>query len=394
MEVFVIFLILITILLAFIWLLAKASSIQKPLSKKQTLVSETPTTFSNVSIDSNKEGCWVLKPKSTFPLTLCGIEYEVAKKIQEILDEGGNQGKGLQDISKMLVPIIIKTGLRVKEIEDYIEKFRPIYLHRIEELKQDSPEWATASEEDREDLLVDFQIEALDSLYIRPYFDLSFWLIHTPPNLKIAAGLLERYGYDNVSFYLKNVSSISKIHHTNPGTWVREKFEKLTELGLAKRGNSIAPELILATLKLKDLNSLASDLNRQFKRKDEAIQFLSKLPDIYQRIGRITPLRGMFQLNQLPSEFSNVDLNKVSLALDFAEVVASLLIHTYFAAHEPPSGEELRYIKGWKVDTVKDAFTCPFCERFDGKIFPKESYPKVPFHIGCRCTVVPITKFE
>jgi len=343
---------------------------------------------------TKSEDGWVLKTGSTFPLTLLGVDGWVAREVERILDQNLDQGKSIEDIAKLLVPIIVKTNLRVKEIEIYIKWFRPQYLRAIKELQAASPEWKKASEEEKADLLDTFRLEAEEALEVKPYFDLTYWFENPPPSdMREANALIERYGYDSTVFYLKNCANIEQVHITRPGTPLYRKFDKLVELGLARRGNDIPASYILERLKLKELNNITSDLKQSFKQKKEALEFIAKLPDVYERLGRVIDLRSVFQLKPLPKEFFNVDLEKVSNALDYAWATAWLLTHTYMSAHYPPLPPK-EFIRGWRVSAVRDFLTCPYCEKMDGKVFPRDRYPKVPFHIGCRCVVEPLLEEE
>jgi hypothetical protein len=44
-------------------------------------------------------------------------------------------------------------------------------------------------------------------------------------------------------------------------------------------------------------------------------------------------------------------------------------------------------LDGWGVSSVDDDRRCPACAALQGKRFPPDSPPRLPHHIGCRCTL-------
>lgn len=374
----------------------ETSNYESPEQKFAISIRRTPSSsFDNPNtgpVSMTFDGGWVLNPTSTFPLTIYGVDRQTAYELKSLLE--GGYSLSIYTLSQAIVPIIARSNLRCKEIDDYVKTFKPQYLSRIEELKKSSIEWNTASVKDQIDLLVSFRKQAIESLDIRPYCDLETLFECEPTDATIDDLLIERYGYDNIQLYLRYAGNLEKVHVIPFGHNARNGFEKLIEIGLAIRGTDIPLPNILETLKLKEMNDLVDDLiQKPFRRKSEAIEFLMNLPDIQQRLSKIVAFRELFKLKPLPKEFSNIDLSKISKSLRYAKEIATLIAHTYvmggYATRNMNQDQgNLSYIKGWELFSVNDDATCPYCKRAASKSYHKEQYPKVPLHIGCRCSVL------
>lgn len=345
------------------------------------------------TITSTKDGGWVLNPKSTFPLTIYGIDQSTAEEVKRLLDEGCSLGTYAH--AHTLIPIVARSNLRCKEVDQYIKKFKPLYLQSLGELKQSSAEWATASEKDREDLLTSFRQEAIESLDVQPYCDLETLFEGEPTDVTIDDALIDKYGYENLQLYLRYAGKLDKVRVIPANHYERKGFEKLVALGLAVRGSDIPFSAILETLKLKQMKELVADLNPPpFRRKAQAIEFLLSVPNIKERTGKVVAFRELFQLQPLPDDFSDIDLNQISAGWKYVSEIAILLAHTYVTSgYSSQKGEQyqddISYISGWELSPVGDDATCPYCKRAATKIYPKNEPPRVPLHIGCRCSVLP-----
>ncbi|MBM4274989.1 MAG: hypothetical protein FJ134_11100 [Deltaproteobacteria bacterium] len=115
------------------------------------------------------DGGWVINPKSTFPLTTYGLNRNQINNLKQYLDEYFSSGSRI--IIDSILPIISCNGFRCKEVEDYINEYKPKYLKQVEKLKTSSKEWDSASEEEREELLDEFRSDALECIDKQPYCD-------------------------------------------------------------------------------------------------------------------------------------------------------------------------------------------------------------------------------
>lgn len=361
-----------------------------------TSITSSSSSFENPdtgAVTATSDGRWVLNPRSTFPLTIYGIDQATAEKLKMYLDHGYTQGIYAQ--SRALLPIIARSNLQCKEIDDYVRKFKPQYLKYIEDLKQSSSEWACASEKDREDLLVTFRNKAIESLDVRPYCDLIALFEDEPKDATIDDAVIDKFGFENFQLYLRYAGNLGKVRLIPADHRERTGFENLVVCGLAIRGADIPLSNILETLTLKEMNELVADLNLpSLKRKATAIDSLTKLPDIKDRVGKKVAFRELFQLKALPQELSHLDIRQISSSWRYAYEVAMLLAHTYVmggsASGERRQKEEYSsFILGWEILATKDESSCAYCKRAEAKDYPKTLPPKVPLHIGCRCTVLP-----
>jgi len=342
-------------------------------------------------IKSSEDGGWIINPRSTFPLTFYGINEKEANELKMILEEGFT--KGIYDILPKLIPSIASLNLKCKEIDEYVKKYKPLYLKKIEELKNASLEWPTLSDNDKEDLLFSFRKTAIDSLDVRPNCNLEYLFEYEPSDISFDDLLLERYGYDLMQFYISRADRLDKVYIIPAEHYYRKYFERLVEKKLAIRGADIPINLILNALTLKEINEIISDLNmKPFKRKNKAVEYLLTVPDIQERLKSKMAFRELFKLSPLPAEFNNINLEDISKAWKYATEVATLLIETYIRGGYAKRDflERKKYldtIKSWGIMTTgEDA--CPYCKRLALKEFPKDVYPRVPLHIGCRCLVL------
>jgi hypothetical protein len=339
-------------------------------------------------IVQTSDGGWILNPRSPFPLTLYGIDTQAARTIKERLDEAFSRGHYLA--AQAIIPIVARSNLRCQEIDDYVAKFKPIYVRKIEELKRTSTEWGAASEKDREDLLTSFRQQATEALDVRPYCDLETLFEHEPSDATIDDALIDRYGFENLQLYLRYGSRLDKVRVVPADHHERKGFEKLVDLQLAKRGAEIHLPAVLDTLRLQDLNSLVGDLKEKaFTRKVKAVEFLLGLPDVKDRVGKVVSYRELFQLNPLSADFAAVDLIQVASAWKFAAEIGEVIAHTYMmGGHTVRDRTASDFIKGWELLATDDS--CPYCKRAAAKTYSKASRPRIPLHIGCRCAVTAV----
>jgi hypothetical protein len=153
---------------------------------------------------------------------------------------------------------------------------------------------------------------------------------------------------------------------------------------------------ILKNLKLIQLNGIINgSMSKGFARKDKAIEYLIELPDMREQINKYLPSIHFYKLKELPTDFNLMDSSKIKDTIDYFSEIAELMLHTYimggFAAshHANSRGIKSSNFVGWQISPVNDGCTCAFCERASRKKYPKNQYPKVPLHIGCRCNVIP-----
>jgi hypothetical protein len=397
------FLLAIVVILVVVWVFTRrrAGSTVPGSNERQALALNrgTPRLASPLSsgdypdtgpVTAAPDGGWILNPKSTFPLTVYGIDLPTAQQLKSLLDRGYFLSTDEQ--AKTLVPLFVRFNLRCKEVDEYMRKFKPRYFKRLEQLKRSSPEWASASELDREDLLVGFRQLAIDSLEVRPgVCDLAALFETEPQDASLDDALIDRFGFENLEFYFRYAGNVKKVHKIPAHHRDRERFERLAKAGLAVRGEDVPLSDILRALSLKELQQLVADLESpKFRKKADAINFLMSLPDIRARLTKVLAFRELFQLSPLPPEFSHINLERISASWYYAYQVAMLVAHTYIAAGEATSKQreyEGDVVAGWELLCDEDC--CTYCKGAAAKAYSNTQRPKVPFHIGCRCMVVP-----
>jgi hypothetical protein len=104
-------------------------------------------------------------------------------------------------------------------------------------------------------------------------------------------------------------------------------------------------------------------------------------------------------LDMHPGSACRVDyLLSAEIEDDRAEAVVQLLSHTYtMAAYMAQRIVQathpcvLPVLTGWEVSAVGDNCTCRFCEKAP-KLFSKEDPPKIPRHLGCRCSLTAVLR--
>lgn len=195
-------------------------------------------------------GGWILNPKSTFPLTVFGIDKEGAEEFKRLLDEKSYSQK---DAFVNVLHFIARANIRCKEIEDYIHEFKPRYLAKIEELKKSCFQWRSASGYDRDDLLTTFRQQAVDSLDLRPDCNLPDLFEGELSDMTILGNFIRSAGYENLQRYFKYAAEAHAVQVIPDNHPERLGFEKLVELGLAVRGDEIPLGAVISTLKFKNM---------------------------------------------------------------------------------------------------------------------------------------------
>jgi hypothetical protein len=261
------------------------------------------------------DGGWVLNPDATLPLTILGADEHAVLELRSLLDPTDTvHATGLYS---SVAGLVARSGLRCKEIEDYVARFRDTI--------------AAGKEPD-----------------IVPYCDDPYALFcEWPVDRAAGRSLVEKYGFENLRFYSRHSKMIAAPRPIPPTHRDRKRFEELARVGLA----TIGPTVVKAG------------------KSGEA-----------------------FSLNVLKG---SVGSDALAEWIRLCTVVAEVLTLTY--SHSPPVAAIAQYetdpaiaeiLKGYKVVTAGDESTCRFCARMDGKKYAVGSRPKLPFHIGCRCTVV------
>ena len=340
----------------------------------------------------NPDGSYLINDKSHYHINIINISYEEVKKLKNTLDKVFIVGKW--DLVNEVKIIVAKTNLRCKEIENYILEYKPIYDNSINELINISKEWAISSDMDKEDLLIEFQNQAINKLEVIPTKKIISLLTTSITDFTIDDIFIERFGMENFEFYLSYFHSGIKVHKLNADSWGRQKFEKLVELGLARRGKEIPIEDIINVLTLNEMNEiLKGRIDKKITRKAQGIELFVKQEDAWELLSKNLSFRELFQLVQLPEDLKPYNLDKIKESWEYAEIIAEIILDTYERSYKAKKDfdEHVKELKegwikeNWKIQNY-DAI-CPCCIKDTEKKYPINRYPKVPHHIGCTCEV-------
>jgi len=331
----------------------------------------------------------VLQPFSPIPLTLVDVAPEAIALLRNILDDERTYGRDRQE---RILEWLLTTNGRVKEIDSFITEWGVKFTATVKELCESDPDWGSVRELDRDDIRNGVCQKVIEGFEVR-VADLNYDVIAEAPTLPATADdrVLAQFGFGTLSFYFQRADSFDRVYVAPSDDWYRPRFETLVTKGLAKRGTDLTPQAVLETMTLKEMEAVAEGVeHKRFTRRAPAIEFLTTLPDLHERLGRHVSLRERFQLMPLPEEFSHLDLLALSHAWAYTAEYAKLLDATYSAASRAQQVVTQatfdEYAKGWLVEPwVADAPCCRFCAKQAGEHRSGRNAPKLPHHVGCSC---------
>lgn len=343
---------------------------------------------------SNKPpiGFYLINPGATFELTLHNADEDKIYQFVNALNQ--NIYKSYNRI-KSLVKILCTADIRCREIDAYVDIFRPKFEQIVKELIEKHPKWKDANEYEKKDILCEIRQKALSMLYVQPDVDLEILFRYYPWDDPLPSGLFQAYPVDVILEYIGGWDEDMKVKCVPTGREYRKLYEKMVELGLAIRGREIDTEKILMTMKMDQLRDTASKLNIKIPgKKKNAVIVLSKLEGIDEYIDKNVNFRELFQLIPLPEEYKSINIEKVRVFIDYCGVIADLIGRTYTFAYQEStrypdsirdfSGDDYRY---YKVSCASDDRTCPLCKELSKRRYSKKDKPNPPFHLACRCAV-------
>lgn len=365
----------------------------KNLSTQENVISfenekNLPVKRRDITKDSNG---FILNPKQQFKLTLLNCDEQIAKEVILLLNN-----EDLYDYKKrdQLVSLFATYNLTIKEIEEYKNKYQPIYKNELTSLINKSSEWQTAGEKDREEITKELKEMALESIFERADCNLEVLFEDEPSDITIDDELIKDFGYNNIKTYLQFSNKSNKVYVISKDNYNRDRFEELVNLKLAIRGTQIPIEEILMTLTLKNLNEVYKDTSKKFTRKNKAIEFILNQPDYEEKLSDLIAFRELFKLQDLPEKYSGINLNEITKTWRYTNVIVDLLLKTYNNSKYYNEHDELSdYIKSYKIECCNSPEnTCPKAKEFINKNYTKSKLPNLPFHIGCNCTIKAIYK--
>lgn len=367
----------------------EAGSGQKIPSKIATPAKEVSTAIS-IRRKSRTEPSseFVFNSDSPLRLTLINADVEIAERIRAILEDDSLWDGHKRD---QIAPLFAEFNLRVKEIEEYRTKYSSVYLEKLEELKATSNEWPNANALDREELMADFRPIALRSLYERASCDLVTLFECEPEDFTADDALIKEYGFELFETYLRFADNIDKVRVIPSDHYSRDSFVRLVEVGLAVRGSSIPLLEILGSLTLKVLNEIAANPEKEFKRKNQAIEYITSKVGYEDRIISKVGLLELFKLQPLPEKYSSIDVRAIAKSWKYTYTVVELFIHSYNSVNEAKTRVVYsEYSDNYSIyNRTDEVDRCPRAGEFAGVLFSIDQPSPVPCHIGCNCSVRP-----
>lgn len=336
-----------------------------------------------VGFQATSDGGFQIGPSLPFPLTLYGLDRNDAAKLVTAMEQGQEY-----EIGEWCNHLVAQKNIYCKELDEWLADAKPRIKKLVDQRIQASSEWAAATDLDKEDLLAEFQYDAVNELPVRPGFgdSASTLLFEEPQDLTVDDALLERFK-DNPKTYTSLLYAISagpKVQVSEAGDYRRKTFDELVEKGFMRRGQEIPLEDILAGMTMKQMQEIAgADAPKKFTRKAQAIEFLMTLPDIRQRLENTISFRELFQLKPI----DGIDLDELSKAHAYSGEVARVVLRTLRAALNTQrlveSSKEW-VVDGWELNSEE---CCPDCRKLHGKKWKRLPQKLPPFHIGCEASI-------
>lgn len=336
-----------------------------------------------VGFQSTSNGGFQIGPNLPFPLTLYGLDRDDAAKLVSAMEQGQEY-----EISEWCNHLVAQKNVRCKELDEWLVDAKLRIKKLVDQRIQASSEWTPATDLDKEDLLADFQYDAVNELPVRPAFgdSASTLLFDEPQDLTVDDALLERFK-DNPKTYTSLLYAISagpKVQVSEAGDYRRKTFDELVEKGFMRRGQEIPLEDILAGMTMKQMQEIAgADAPKKFTRKAPAIEFMMTLPDIRQRLEKTISFRELFQLKPI----EGIDLGELAKAHAYSAEVSRVILRTLRAALNTQRLVESS--KDWTVDgwELNSEECCPACQKNHGKQWKRLPQKLPPFHIGCEARI-------
>jgi len=342
------------------------------------------------SVQELPNGDYLINPGASFELTLYNADKDKINLFVDMLNQSINQG--IYYMIQNLIGILTVTDIRCREIDAYVDEYRPKHEKFVKELIEKHPEWENANERDRKDILDEARQTALGMINMRPDVDLVTLFEYYPWDNPLQRKVLQKYPLNIISKYIRAWGEKMEAKVIPADNADRNLYEQMVEFGLAIRGREISTEKILTTMKMDQLRDIASKYDTKLPRKkEEAAKILSDIEGINKLLDKNVSFRELFQLTPLPEEFKDIEIEKVKEFIDYCRIIADLIGRTYtFAYYEGRRGYgDEDYIEGYQVSCVDDERTCPYCKEQAKKKYSKKNRPRPPFHLACRCNVIP-----
>lgn len=325
---------------------------------------------------------WVINPGCPFELTVIGCDSDIASQLRALCDQSTHGG--YYRVKDALFKLFVENRIRIKEIEEYKNKYSSLYHKRLEELKEKSEEFIEAGPKDKESILEELKCQAQDCIYELPEFDV--YKLFVEKDTEMYNELIQRYGGDCSYTYINHFGRIGSVIAVDKQNSRRTTFEKMTKNGMALQGKDIPISDILYSQSLKTLNAIANNQQKEYKRKNQAIEYILEHDEAVSRIEEFVAFRDLFKLNNLPYEYDGIDIESIKRIFDCVNEEILLLMRTYNDSLY--MWEQLQDKGSYKKCKIfRGCDDCKCASDRQEKTYSTKNIPKIPCHIGCTCDI-------
>ncbi|HPL68363.1 MAG TPA: hypothetical protein PLG94_17640 [Smithellaceae bacterium] len=335
-------------------------------------------------ISQINENTFCINPKSPFPITLSPISIADAKNVKRMLNGEAQWERNLSDIAFLFA----QKNVECLELNEFIVKARSETSSYINKEKIKSEEWLESSEQDREDIILELQMAAVENMSERPADTqaLETLIFNMPQNVTVDDQLLNIFSgkEDLYRFYISYIGYNSKVNQIAADDYNRKQWEALAELGLAKRGKDIPLTEILNGLRVKDINDYFSDrLKKKITRKAAAIEFATSQPDVLDVLSKHMSFRELF----LIVEPAGIDMSSLRVCYAYANAQAKIIKDTYVSGYRTLNTLNEAHDAGYDGWEIEAEDCCSQCSKLHHRKTKRKPAKLPPFHIGCTCSL-------
>jgi hypothetical protein len=275
-----------------------------------------------------------------FPLTILGVSEETVRELESAMD-------GIHPSDSSVGELVARTGLRCKEVDEFVEKCRPGYakaIARYERKKRAFDEQADDGDLDEPE--PPCHTDGLDAI---PDVDVDALFEEESFPAELGRMMVAKYGFENLRSWCRQCGDAPRP--VPEGHRHRPRCDKMVKVGLATWG-----------------------------------------PPMMKR-GKTGPAFTIASPPELPvGAHLIVWVRDLARWIGRCETLAEMIHRTYLAAKGCGDNEMdpaiLEIVKWFKVCTVHDDRVCPFCQRMEGKKYLPGQGPRPPFHLCCRCSML------
>ncbi len=171
----------------------------KQLKEKLRSLNSTVELDNELQFNINISNPIIINRNSSFELTLYNTSAEAVMKVVSILKDDKLWNK-----SKELVPLFSSYNIKCKEVDEYIQKYKPHYLKLTQTLINESLEYQEATDKDKEIIEREFKESILNKLPERAHCNLITLFDYSDIECSIDDRLVQKYGFENIIINIPN----------------------------------------------------------------------------------------------------------------------------------------------------------------------------------------------